>query len=288
MAVLWFLIKCILWLLAVVFGLLVFALLVPITAELCYEKGQFTAAVRVLLLRVRVYPWPEKEKKQNGLFAKWKAKREERKQEKQQPVKSPVQNQPAESPQPQTEEEKSIESESKNMDEPEKAQTEQGEQTAETQAAEKRQVSKEPTKKVVLTAKKKTQTKTKPKPEGKDALLNSLDKIKALVCVAGAVMRRVLAALRIHHIRIVLPVHIDDAAQTAVAVGGVHAALHSSLGVLNNVFTLQFKQLTIIPDYHNEYEGQEHFSCKITTHLIIMVVIAIWAFFRLKEEKIIG
>ena len=85
MAVLWFLIKCILWLLAVVFGLLVFALLVPITAELCYEKGQFTAAVRVLLLRVRVYPWPEKEKKQNGLFAKWKAKREERKQEKQQP-----------------------------------------------------------------------------------------------------------------------------------------------------------------------------------------------------------
>lgn len=288
MAVLWFLIKCVLWLLAVVLGLLVFALLVPITAELCYEKKQFTAAVRVFFLRVRVYPWQKKEKKQNGIFVKWKVKREERKRAKQQSVKSPVQNQPAEPAQPKTEAEKPIEPASTQRDEKEKAQTEQGGQTAETQTAEKRQISKESTKKAFQSTKQKAQTKTKPKPEGKGVLLNNLDKIKALVCVAGTVMRRVMAALRIHHIRIVLPVYKDDAAQTAVAVGRVHAALHSSLGVLNNVFTMQFKQLTIIPDYRNEYQGQEHFSCKITTHLIIMVVIAIWAFFRLKEEKIIG
>ena len=274
MAVLWLILKGILWLLALTLLLLVVALLVPITAELCYEKGEFTAAVRVLLLRFRVYPFPEpKEPKKDGFFAKIKAKIKPKKtaakpEKSKQDIEqssppdngqqySPMQKQPPQNARQQAQQQK----------EPPRNKPPQPEQKSPQHA---------------------------PAPSGKknkkagQKFLWSLDTIRSLVVTAGSVVRKILAGLLIHDIRIVLPVQMDDAASTAVAVGGVHAALHASLGVLNNFFRLKFKQLVIIPDYQGEYEGQEHFSCKITTHLIIMVVIAVWAFVRLKQEKIIG
>lgn len=60
MAVLWLILKGIGWVLLVLLALLIAALLVPVTAELCYEKGQFSAALRVLAVRVKLYPRPEK------------------------------------------------------------------------------------------------------------------------------------------------------------------------------------------------------------------------------------
>ena len=63
MAVLWLILKGIGWVLLVLLALLIAALLVPVTAELCYEKGQFSAALRVLAVRVKLYPRPEKPEK---------------------------------------------------------------------------------------------------------------------------------------------------------------------------------------------------------------------------------
>ena len=58
MAVVWLILKGIGWILLVLLALLIAALLVPVTAELCYEQGKFTAALRVLAVRVRLYPPP--------------------------------------------------------------------------------------------------------------------------------------------------------------------------------------------------------------------------------------
>ena len=63
MAVVWLILKGIGWILLVLLALLIAALLVPVTAELCYEQGKFTAALRVLAVRVRLYPRPEKPEK---------------------------------------------------------------------------------------------------------------------------------------------------------------------------------------------------------------------------------
>ena len=56
MAVVWLILKGIGWILLVLLALLIAALLVPVTAELCYEKGQFSAALRVLAVRVKLDP----------------------------------------------------------------------------------------------------------------------------------------------------------------------------------------------------------------------------------------
>lgn len=286
MAVIWFIVKCILWLLAAVLGLVAFVLLVPVTAEVCYEKGEFTAAVRVLLFHFRVYPWPEKQgKKQDGFWQRRKTKASIKKQKKvpkkqtqQEPPKVTEQLPETIKANPQQLAETDIQQSTPLVEEShQKVESEQKKQPEQTNAQEPAKIPE------------KTPPKRKePVSESGRTFLQSIDKIKILVSTAGTVIRRILAGFRIHHIRIVLPVHMSDAAETALAVGYIHAGLHTSLGVLNNFFNLQFKQLVVIPDYHNEYEGKEHFSCKITTHLIIMVVIAIWALVRLKKEKIIG
>lgn len=110
--------------------------------------------------------------------------------------------------------------------------------------------------------------------------------LKSLAATAGGAVRRALAGLRVHHIRVYLPVHGEDAASTALSVGRIHAALGASFGVLNNFLRLEFEQLTIEPDYTGENEGKAFFSCKITTHLLIMLVVGVWALVRLKQENI--
>ena len=265
MTVIMVVLKEILWLLLALIVLLLAALLIPITADLCYEKGQFTAALRVIGLRFSIYPFKEDEEKDEqeesflqGLRRKKQKKKAKKTAQKAQTVKSSVSEK-------------------------------QPPQAAQTPALEK-QPGKTAQEKTVAEPPKIAQsipsTKQKPPKKAVD-FVQSSRQLQTIVCTAGSAMRKILAGLKIHQIRIVLPVHRDDAAATAIAVGRTHTMLHASLGVLNNFLNLSFKQLDIYPDYTDDHAGEEHFSCKITTHLIIMVVIAVWALFRLKKENVI-
>lgn len=62
LGVLWMIGKILLILLAVLLGLILLALILPVTVKLLYEKQEFRAWVSVLGLRFQVYPWPQKEK----------------------------------------------------------------------------------------------------------------------------------------------------------------------------------------------------------------------------------
>ena len=63
MAALWLIVRILLWVLAVLLGLVVLALFVPITAELRADETGFAAWLRVLFVRIKLYPRPEKEEK---------------------------------------------------------------------------------------------------------------------------------------------------------------------------------------------------------------------------------
>ncbi len=60
MAALWLIVRILLWVLAVLLGLVVLALFVPITAELRADETGFAAWLRVLFVRIKLYPRPEK------------------------------------------------------------------------------------------------------------------------------------------------------------------------------------------------------------------------------------
>lgn len=115
----------------------------------------------------------------------------------------------------------------------------------------------------------------------------TLDTVRGIAGTAGGFMGKVLAALRVHHIRVYLPVHGQDAAATALAVGRLHAVLGAALGALQNFFRLEFAQYELEPDYTGEKAGTAFFSCKITAHAIIMLIACIWALVRLKKQHVI-
>ena len=276
MAVLWLILKGIGWVLLVLLALLIAALLVPVTAELCYERGKFTAALRVLAVRVKLYPRPEKPKKQKKSRRPKKAKPAAKKPAARSAVKPKTE--PTAAPaQPQGEPEEIPE---------QKAQAEMpGQKQAAPQPAA-RQTGKSTAQPPQQKAGK-AQPKQAALQNPEKTLQETLDWVLTWVRTGGQILRRLLEGFKIHHIQIYLPVHGETAASTALAVGAVYAGLGASFGMLQNFLDLRMEQLVVEPDYTGEHRGQEHFSCKITSHLIIMVVTGVWALLRLREEKLI-
>lgn len=257
MAVLWLILKGIGWVLLVLLALLIAALLVPVTAELCYEKGQFSAALRVLAVRVKLYPRPEKPEKPQ----KQKKPRRPKKAK-------PVTKKPA--AQAAAEQEKAAATEQTPAHKPQ------------AEVSEQKQAALQPAARQTGKA-----TARPPQQKPEKTLQETLDWVLAWVRTGGQILRRLLEGFKIHHIQIYLPVHGESAASTALAVGAVHAGLGASFGMLQNFLDLRMEQLIIEPDYTGEHQGREHFSCKITSHLIIMVITGVWALLRLHKEKLI-
>ena len=257
MAVLWLILKGIGWVLLVLLALLIAALLVPVTAELCYEKGQFSAALRVLAVRVKLYPRPEKPEKPQK-------QKKPRRPKKAKPVTKKPTAQAA------AEQEKAAATEQTPAHKPQ------------AEVSEQKQAALQPAARQTGKA-----TARPPQQKPEKTLQETLDWVLAWVRTGGQILRRLLEGFKIHHIQIYLPVHGESAASTALAVGAVHAGLGASFGMLQNFLDLRMEQLVIEPDYTGEHQGREHFSCKITSHLIIMVITGVWALLRLRKEKLI-
>lgn len=248
MAALWLIVRILLWVLAVLLGLVVLALFVPITAELQADETGFAAWLRVLFVRIKLYPRPEKEEKPRP---------EKRKKEKKAPP-APAEKAPA--------------------------------QTVRQAAPENAPPAKEtPAPKAEAPAGPAPQKQAKAaQPQSAslaDKLPKDLDRTLALVTTAGGAVRRLLAGLTVHGIKAFLPVHKDTAADTALAVGRIWAAVSAGLGALQNFIRIRPGEITVQPDYTGDEERNASFSCKITGCLFIMVSVGIWAFRRLKEQK---
>ena len=113
----------------------------------------------------------------------------------------------------------------------------------------------------------------------------SLGLIARLAGLAGGLLRRMLAGVRVSRIRLRLPVHGPDAAATALQYGRLNAALHAN-AALSNLMRLEWEELALVPDFTGEARGSEYFSCKITTRLFIMVTAGVWAVYQLWRADI--
>lgn len=255
MAALWLIVRILLWVLAVLLGLVVLALFVPITAELRADETGFAAWLRVLFVRIKLYPRPEKEEKP----------RPEKRKRKKEKTPPPA---PGAKPVPEAAPARSARQAAPESEQPAKEEPAQKEEPAPGPAPEKRE--------------KAAQAKS---PSLADKLPKDLDRTLALVSTAGGAVRRLLAGLTVHSVKAFLPVHKDSAADTALAVGRVWAAVGAGLGALQNFIRIRPGQITVQPDYTGDEERKASFSCKITGCLFIMVSVGIWAFRRLKEQK---
>ena len=286
MAVVLLLLKAIGWLLLAVLALLAVVLLLPVTLELDYAQGQFTAKLKLLGLRFALYPRPPK--KEKPVRPAKKRPRPPKADRQKQPQPNPLPGQGLSSqpggqqPAPPPPKEPSpVQSPG--------APASQQHQTASPLGGQADQQKKAGQDTGQNTAKQKQKPAAAPQSQPQESWVMRWladGRLQSLIQTAGGAVRRLLWGLRIHHIRIAVPVHRRDAAATALGVGWARAALHSSLGILNNFFRLQFKQLDIWPDYTGEDAGREVFSCKVTGQLIIMVNIAIWALVQLKRQKV--
>lgn len=248
MAALWLIVRILLWVLAVLLGLVVLALFVPITAELQADETGFAAWLRVLFVRMKLYPRPEKEEKPRP---------EKRKKEKKAPP-APAEKVPAQTVR--------------------QAAPENAPQAKETPAPKAEAPAGPAPKKQAKAAQPQSASLA-------DKLPKDLDRTLALVTTAGGAVRRLLAGLTVHGIKAFLPVHKETAADTALAVGRIWAAVGAGLGALQNFIRIRPGEITVQPDYTGDEERNASFSCKITGCLFIMVSVGIWAFRRLKEQK---
>lgn len=253
MAALWMIVRILLWVLAVLLGLAALALFVPLTAELRADETGFAAWLRVLFVRIKLYPRPEKEEKPRP---------EKRKRKKE---KTPA---PKTKPFPEAAPDRSAPQAAPESEPPEKEKPASKAAPAPGPAPEK-----------------KAKAAAAQSPSLADKLPKDLDRTLALVSTAGGAVRRLLAGLTVHDVNAFLPVHKDSAADTALAVGRIWAAVGAGLGALQNFIRIRPGQITVQPDYTGGEERNASFSCKITGCLFIMVSVGIWAFRRLKEQK---
>lgn len=253
MAVVWLILKILLWILLGILGLVLLVLILPITADLKYSAADgFSAAVGTLGLRYPVFPLKESKKKTG---AEKQGKKEEAKA-----IFDEV-------PGPETPKEETEPPKQKSL-------------PKEAQFAEDRKSEKSVKQKPAVQQHPQPQAQRKAQAEEKKAerdLHGMLHMAVELVSIAGRAMRIILSGLWIHQIRLYLPIYAGDAAQTAIRVGKIHAGAGAGLGFLNRFLHLSFKQYEIVPDYTGERENQGFFSCKITSSLIIMVIAAVWA-----------
>lgn len=112
-----------------------------------------------------------------------------------------------------------------------------------------------------------------------------LSDLTRIVTTAGGLMRLVFRVIRIREVKLVLPVHSEDAAQTAIQYGQVQAALGGVFGTLQNFLDIRLKQVDIIPDFAGTFKYRRFFYCKIMATPFIIMVAAAYAFFRLRAGR---
>lgn len=144
-----------------------------------------------------------------------------------------------------------------------------------------------------LAKKKEARAKKKPKKQvekvgdtkaAKGAKL-TIDAIVTLLRTAGRVTQLIVGALRIEKIRLQLPVHSNDPAQTAILYGKINAWFYSSIAILDHFIYLDFQEIQITPIFEENFEKTAYFSCKVSAKLFILVIVVIQLFQTLRKEK---
>lgn len=128
---------------------------------------------------------------------------------------------------------------------------------------------------------KKEDEKQSPKKEKKKKTLPELlHFVNKIVSSASSGLQFLLKFLWIRRVELVVPVHAEDAGDTAVQFGQVQALIGGTRAVLDNIFNISYKMLQVYPDFSGQYAAGIYFSCKIVASPVIMLATAFVAFKR--------
>lgn len=107
-------------------------------------------------------------------------------------------------------------------------------------------------------------TKKKPKKEKPPKTMEEkLALVKRLVKASVAAGQVFLRHMRFNGVQVVLPVHSQDASDTALLCARIHGGLGSLRAFLDGRLKLRFKRIQIIPDFTGQLQKELFFACKV-------------------------
>lgn len=110
--------------------------------------------------------------------------------------------------------------------------------------------------------------------------------LQGLLGMAGTFTRRALRAIHITDIILIVPVHRDDAAQTALACGKTEAWLGGAAALLQNFMELRWIELRVLPDFTDEIKAGVYLSCKVGARPIAFLIAGVHALaYLVKKEE---
>ncbi len=112
----------------------------------------------------------------------------------------------------------------------------------------------------------------------------TFDFIMEVLSAAGVLMRRVFRALHFRKIALVLPIHKEDAAATALACGQTQAAVSAGVAALENFLDLRFDGVRILPDFTGDIKAGPYAYCELAARpgaMLLAALCALWRFLML-------
>ena len=96
-----------------------------------------------------------------------------------------------------------------------------------------------------------------------------------------------LKRLKIRDVRVVIVAKGRDAAAVGTNAGRAWAALGAGMDIVNSIWKrVDYKEITVLPDFAGELDGDEKYSCKISSIPVIILVIGLD--FLVKYNRITG
>lgn len=115
----------------------------------------------------------------------------------------------------------------------------------------------------------------------------TLERFVEFISAASWLIKLVLKCIFVRGVKVIYPIHREDAAETAIAFGKTQAYVGAAIGTLQNALNLKLQKIDIIPDFNGEYKYQRYFYCKIQSIPFIMIIAAVYALVRLRSDKVI-
>ena len=123
-----------------------------------------------------------------------------------------------------------------------------------------------------------------PKKKKKKAPGMGFEDIANLLGAAGTFVRRMYRMIHITDVILIVPIHGEDAAQTALACGKTEAWLSSMAALLQNYFDLRIVQIRVLPDFTNEITAGIYLSCAVGVRPIVLAAAGVHALIYLVRQ----
>lgn len=123
-----------------------------------------------------------------------------------------------------------------------------------------------------------------PKKKKKKAPAPGVGDIRKILGAAGTFVRRMYRMIHITDVILILPVHREDAAETALACGRAEAWLGGAAALLQNYFDLRIVQVRVLPDFTNEITAGVYLCCAVGARPIAFVAAGLHALVYLVRQ----